>query len=152
MSNTINPTGVQGASPPSTVFAAAQATAQAGSNVTPPTVATATAQAVQSAATADQATQLDLSPASGVTGNQGPPPALTMEQAAQAFQNYLQSLPSNLQFQPDQQAGLVVFKVVNPITQKVIRQLPPEDVVEQARNLRMAQSKEHSGILLDEST
>lgn len=133
------------------MYAAAQAATQTGAGPTTQTVANTTAQSVQNAAAATQATNLDLSNAAGTTV-QGAPQVLTMAQATQAFQNYLQSLPSNLEFQPDQQAGMVIFKVVNPVTQKVIRQLPPESVVEQATNLRMAESQNHSGILLDEST
>jgi uncharacterized FlaG/YvyC family protein len=69
--------------------------------------------------------------------------------AAKEFQQYLDSLPSDLQFQPDDESGMVVFKVVHPITQKVLRRYPPEEVVEMAKALREARSKTPSGILLD---
>ena len=108
-------------------------------------------QAAPAAAPATPATKLDMSPASGLS-NQDPATApMSMEQAAQVYQAYLNNLPSDLLFQPDYQAGLLVFKVVNPVTNQVIRQLPPEAVVEQARNLRMASSKANSGIILDDS-
>lgn len=152
MSDLINPVGSQGPSPP------VQALAQGGARTTTAsrTMADSEAQAIQNAATVakaarnDQATRLDLSSGADISG-ETPSRPMTMEEAAQAFQAYLESLPSDLQFQPDFEANMVVFKVVNPVTQKVIRQLPPEEVVQQARNLRMAQQKNHSGILLDES-
>lgn len=157
MSDPISPTGSPGPSPPAAAYAAAQAESIQGASkpttttATPTTIASASGKAIQeAAATAQAATKLDLSTASGVSNKQVAP-EMTMEEAAQAFQSYLKSLPSNLQFQPDYQAGIVVFRVVNPVTNKVIRQLPPEEVVQQARNLRMAESQGHSGILLDKS-
>jgi len=92
-----------------------------------------------------------MSKASGLSSQTQAPSEMTMAEAAQAYQTYLKNLPSDLQFQPDYQAGLLVFKVVNPVTQEVIRQLPPEAVVQQARNLRLAGKQTNSGILLDES-
>lgn len=156
MSDPISPTGSPGPSPPAAAYAAAQAESVQGgarstTTATPTTVASASGKAIQeAAATAQAATKLELSNASGVSNKQVTP-EMTMEEAAQAFQSYLKSLPSNLQFQPDYQAGIVVFRVVNPVTNKVIRQLPPEEVVQQARNLRMSDSQGHSGILLDKS-
>lgn len=157
MSDAITPTGGQGPSPPTPTFAAAQAASVQGSARTSgaaTTVASAEAKSIQAAAAqhAQEAAQLDLSPAAKVSKDPGAPKVMTMEEAAQAFQSYLNSLPSNLQFQPDWQAGIVVFKVVNPVTQKVIRQLPPDEVVNQVRAMRLAEKQSHSGILLDEST
>jgi len=112
MSDPISPTGSPGPSPPAAAYAAAQAESVQGAvrstttTATPTTVASASGKAIQeAAATAQAATKLELSTASGV----------------------------------------------NPVTNKVIRQLPPEEVVQQARNLRMADSQGHSGILLDKS-
>ena len=87
----------------------------------------------------------------GVSGNL-PSPTLSMEEAAQAYQSYLNNLPSNLEFQPNSEAGIVVFRVVNPVTQKVIRQIPPEQVVQQAIAIRNADRQNHSGILFDEQS
>jgi flagellar protein FlaG len=150
MSDPISPAGNQGPSPPAAAYVVAQSTPAAAKGVST-TVASAEAQAIRTAAVdAEQASKVEFSSASGAKAGQ-PPPSMTMEEAAQAFQSYLKSLPSNLQFQPDYQAGIVVFKVINPVTQKVIRQLPPEEVVQQARRLRMAEKQDHSGILLDKS-
>ena len=95
------------------------------------------------------ATTLELSAASGVTKTTSPP-TMTMEEAAQAYQTYLSNLPSNLQLQPNTEAGMVVIKVINPVTQKVIRQFPSDDMIQQAKFLRNAEKQNHSGILLDE--
>jgi flagellar protein FlaG len=154
MTEAISPTGSPGSTSPAAYAAAQGEAAQVSAKVGTVTVASAETKAIQKAAQVSQASQeaaeLDLSPSAGVSRKQERP-SMTMEEAAQAFKDYLKSLPSNLQFQPDYQAGIVVFRVVNPVTQKVIRQLPPEEVVQQARNLRMAERQGHSGILLDES-
>lgn len=79
------------------------------------------------------------------------PPSL--DQAAESFRTYLKNLPSDLQFQKDEQTGYVVFKVVNPVTKEVIRQYPPEEVLAIARHLRQfAQRKDQPGILLDQKS
>jgi len=71
------------------------------------------------------------------------------------MRDFLKNLPSDLQFQPDKESGYVIFKVINPVTQEVIRQYPPEEVVSMARKLNaaLAAAKKHnSGILLDGQT
>ncbi|BDU78821.1 flagellar protein FlaG [Mesoterricola sediminis] len=154
MSDAISPAGNQGVSPPSAALAAAQSVAaQASPRTDATTVASAQAGAIHTAAAQSQAAaKLELSETAAQATAKAPVNAvMTMEEAAQAFQDYLNSLPSNLQFKPDYEAGIVVFKVVNPVTQKVIRQLPPEEVVNQVRNMRLAEKRGHSGILLDES-
>lgn len=154
MSEPISPAGSQGFSPPAALAAQAatgQSSVKASSS---PTVADAQAVAIQNAAQQSaEAAKLELSAVARASTEKQPraPVNMTMEEAAQAFQEYLNSLPSNLQFKPDYEAGIVVFKVVNPVTQKVIRQLPPEEVVNQVRAIRIADKREHSGILLDES-
>ena len=74
---------------------------------------------------------------------------MNVEEAAKAFREYLNNLPSDLEFVPDSDSGVVVFKVVNPITHKVLRQYPPEEMLKMARNLQNSGSKDASGILLD---
>lgn len=153
MSDPISSIGSPGLGPPAAAYVAAQAETTQASSKTAPNAATGAASTVATAVqqkASQEATNLDLSPSAGMSSDQASP-AMTMEEAAQAFQNYLQSLPSNLQFQPDSEAGIVVFRVVNPVTNKVIRQLPSEEVVQQARYLRMAEQQAHSGILLDKS-
>jgi flagellar protein FlaG len=80
-----------------------------------------------------------------------PAPTVSLEQAAKTFREYLKNLPSDLSFSKDEASGYVVFKLVNPVTKEVIRQYPPDEVLEMARRLRQfAQKKEQPGILLDQ--
>jgi flagellar protein FlaG len=74
---------------------------------------------------------------------------MTLDEAVKSFREFLKNLPSDLQFQPDQESGYVSFKVVNPVTQEVIRQYPPDEVVRMARNLKAAAQQGRSGIFLD---
>lgn len=75
-----------------------------------------------------------------------------LEEAAKAFREFLKGLPADLQYSMDQETGTVVFKVVNPVTKEVIRQYPPEELLEVARRLeRLAKGEKNSGILLDRS-
>ena len=74
----------------------------------------------------------------------------TLEEATKAFRDYLKGLPSNLLFKADQDSGLYMFKVVNPVTQEVIRQFPPDEVLEMAKRLKEQLAKGSAGILLDE--
>ena len=156
MSDPISPAGSQGVAAQANTYNSPISSGPPGA--TGATPSSAEAQAINEAAQASQAVKaaeastVELSAQAGAGLSQkAAPTTMTMEQAAQAFQSYLSSLPSNLELQPDYQAGIVVFRVVNPVTQKVIRQLPPEEVVNQAKNLRMAQKEGHSGILLDQS-
>jgi flagellar protein FlaG len=74
---------------------------------------------------------------------------MTLDEAVKAFKDFLKNLPSDLQFQPDQESGYVIFKVVNPVTQEVIRQYPPDEVVRMAKHLKAASQQGRSGIFLD---
>jgi flagellar protein FlaG len=86
-----------------------------------------------------------------ITEKKPPPP--TLDEAAKTIRNYLKNLPSDLQFQKDEQTGIVVFKVINPVTKEVIRQYPPDEVLAIARQIRkFAERKEQPGILLDQKS
>lgn len=69
-----------------------------------------------------------------------------------AFREFLKNLPSDLQFQSDEDSGYVIFKVVNPVTKEVIRQYPPDAIVEMAKKLKalQRQGEKESGIFLDQ--
>lgn len=70
--------------------------------------------------------------------------------AVQDVKAYLQQLPSELQFQVDKGSGRFYFKVVNPATREVIRQVPSEEVLAMARKLRaLTDTKSASGVLMD---
>ena len=162
MTDSIAPTGSPGqvahVAPPSMSTASTRMPVEvAGSAPVMPNVTTAVQAEVQAAtktskksALTPPASRLDLSPESLATwwAPPGGPKVMDMEEAAKAFQDYLNNLPSDLEFVPDSTSGTVVFKVVNPITHKVIRQYPPEEMVEAARNLP-TYKKDSAGILLD---
>lgn len=74
----------------------------------------------------------------------------TLGAAVQDVKNYLQQLSSELQFGVDKGSGSFYFKVVNPATREVIRQVPSEEVLAMARKLReFANPKTASGVLMD---
>ena len=54
-------------------------------------------------------------------------------------------LRSNLQFEVDKKAEMVVVKIVNKDTGEMIRQIPPDDIVKLIQNLN-----EFIGALMDE--
>lgn len=162
MTDSISPTGSPGQvphmAPPSMSLVASRAPQEMdGHAPATPAVTAAVEAAIQSAANASKkvaatppASKLELSPESlAGWGPQTGPKVMDMEEAAKAFQDYLNNLPSDLEFVPDSTNGTVVFKVVNPITHKVIRQYPPEEMVEAARNLPQSYKKDSPGILLD---
>lgn len=74
---------------------------------------------------------------------------ISLLEAEKQFQEYLENLPSNLKFIRDEASGYVIFKVVNPVTQEVIRQFPPEELVKMARYLKSHLQGEKAGIFLD---
>lgn len=66
--------------------------------------------------------------------------------------SHLQQTNSELQFQVDKDTGHTIYKVVNPSSGQVLLQVPSEEVLAMARNLRaMAMEKETgaSGVLMD---
>jgi len=136
-------TGVSTGPAPQTTNQAAIPTATAGTLA--PVSGLAATQAAQKAHAAQSS---ELQSASG--GTSEAPSVPTLEEATKSFQEYLKNLPSDLQFRPDAESGIVIFKVVNPLTQEVIRQYPPEAVVEMARWIRQNAMKNNSGIFLDQ--
>lgn len=77
-------------------------------------------------------------------------PVPSLEDATKTLKEYLKNLPSDLQFTKDEETGTVMFKIINPLTKEVIREFPPEEVVEMTKRLRkMGQHSQKSGILFD---
>ena len=56
-------------------------------------------------------------------------------QAVTKLNEYVQNVQRNLQFSIDQESGVMVVKVVEANTDKVIRQIPNEETLRLARNL-----------------
>lgn len=64
--------------------------------------------------------------------------------------NRLQQVATGLKFQVDQATGHTVLKVVNQETGEVLLQMPPEEFLAMARNLRaLEDSRDASGVLVD---
>lgn len=77
-------------------------------------------------------------------------PPLSLDEAIQEFRQFLKNLPSDLQFSKDETTGTVVFKIVNPVTKEVVRQFPPEEILQVARRLKqVAKGTDASGMLID---
>jgi flagellar protein FlaG len=97
--------------------------------------------------------QVTLSSATVVAGGQSARTAApTLDEAAKTLRQFLKDLPSDLQFKEDQDTGHLYFKVVNPVTQEVIRQVPSEEILAMARKLKeLADAgKKAPGVLLDQ--
>lgn len=73
----------------------------------------------------------------------------TVEHAVESMREFLKNLPSNLEIRADKETGYITYKVVNPITKEVIRQYPPDEMVELAKKMRKLSAMDESGILLD---
>jgi len=56
--------------------------------------------------------------------------------AAEDIQNFVNDMGRNLSFSIDESTGYNVVKVVNPETNELIRQLPSEELLKIARNMR----------------
>lgn len=75
-------------------------------------------------------------------------PDVAMEQ----LNSHLQQTNSELQFQVDKDTGRTIYKVVNASSGQVLLQVPSEEVLAMARNLRamvMEKVAGASGVLLD---
>lgn len=83
--------------------------------------------------------------------------ARRLEDSAKILKEYLQQLPTSLEFRADEESGRIVFKVINPVTREVLRQVPPEQVLALARQIKAlleeqrASDPPQAGILFDES-
>lgn len=73
-----------------------------------------------------------------------------LEAAASDVQDYFQQLPTDIKFVVDKSTGTYYFKIIDPETKEVIRQVPSEEVLAMARKLReLTNSRNASGVLMD---
>lgn len=77
---------------------------------------------------------------------------MSLEEAAAAMREYIDNLPSNLEFRKDESSGYTVFKVSNPVTGEVIREYPPKEILEMARRLRASTDGDGAGVLIDQQS
>jgi len=74
----------------------------------------------------------DVSPAND---RDGTPRAVDVERLAERLRDYVQSMDREVRFTLDKESGYTVIKVVDPVSQKVIRQIPAEVTLRLARHL-----------------
>lgn len=58
-----------------------------------------------------------------------------LQQAVTHVQDFIQSVKRDLSFSIDEQTGQKLIKVIDPETDKVVRQIPPEDFVSLSKKL-----------------
>jgi len=76
--------------------------------------------------------------------------AKSPEAAMGQLNGYLQQTDSKLQFQVDKSTGRTVFKVIDQATGEVVIQVPSEELLAMARNLRaLEKAQDASGVLVD---
>lgn len=114
----------------------------------------ATANRLPSVPESPRPSQIQASDLKGPDGKglsvSGKTPEQALGAAAKDVQDYFQQLPTELQFRVDKGSGQFYFKVVDPATRMVIRQVPSEEVLAMARKLReFADPKTASGVLVD---
>ena len=62
-----------------------------------------------------------------------------LTKAVGQLQEFVQSMKRNLEFSIDSDSGQIVIKVIDSETDRVIRQIPPEEVLHFARSLNERQ-------------
>lgn len=70
------------------------------------------------------------------------PPPIDISRAITNLNRFLQDSQRDFLFRLDQSSGRTIITIVNPSTGEIVRQIPPEEVLNAARTLRDA------GILL----
>jgi uncharacterized FlaG/YvyC family protein len=72
------------------------------------------------------------------------------ESAAKDVQKYFQQTSVDIKYSVDKETGTIYFKLIDPATQKVIRQIPSEEVMAMSKRLReLSNMQDASGILMD---
>lgn len=76
--------------------------------------------------------------------------AQELAQAVERINSHIQNLQRSLQFSVDEELGRTVVKVLDSETEEVIRQIPSEEVLTIARNIRDMTVDNQSGSLFFE--
>jgi flagellar protein FlaG len=71
------------------------------------------------------------------------PEPVDLSRVSEGLNRYLTSSQRNLNFRVDESSGRTIITVVNPETNEVVRQIPPEELLALARTMREA------GLLFD---
>lgn len=72
----------------------------------------------------------------GDRASRNEPDSEAVNQAVQNLNDHVQSIDRNLEFTVDRLSGNTVISVIDPETEEVIRQIPPETAVNAAKNLQ----------------
>lgn len=73
-----------------------------------------------------------------------------LDGAAARVAEFIRQSPAELHFQVDKATGQYFFKVVDPVTQETIRQVPSEEVLAMARRLQaLDDPRGATGVLMD---
>lgn len=106
---------------------------------------------VQGAVSQPVASKLEASGSTGSANSQKP----TKEEVNQVLEGLIkrqQSSPTSVHFSVDEKLDQVVIKVVDPATQKVIKQIPSEAILKMREDMLNFESKSSTGLLLSEKT
>jgi uncharacterized FlaG/YvyC family protein len=67
-----------------------------------------------------------------------------------SLRDYLESVPSEMNFSYDQEAGRPIFRLVNPVTGEVLKQFPPDEFLTMIKRLRgVSDAFSDGGALMD---
>ena len=67
-----------------------------------------------------------------------PPDPVDLSRVTEGLNRYLTNSQRNLNFRFDESSGRTIITVVNPETNEVVRQIPPEELLSLARTMREA--------------
>jgi uncharacterized FlaG/YvyC family protein len=69
---------------------------------------------------------------------------------AKSLRDYLENVPSEMNFSYDQEAGRPIFRLVNPVTGEVLKQFPPDELLTMIKRLRgVSDAFSDGGALMD---
>jgi len=113
---------------------------QQGAAITPLKIVNVKPSVDASVKSADVATRkagarLELAGAATVTEAKDTKHADELRQAVSQLNDYVQNIQRDLQFSVDKESGVMVVKVVDTKSAKVIRQIPTEESLRMARSL-----------------
>ncbi len=96
-------------------------------------------QAEATARTAAQAITVETAPAPGGKDLPRPlPQPVDLSRVVENLNRFLESSQRNLNFRFDEASGRTIITVVNPETNEIVRQIPPEELLSLARTMREA--------------
>jgi len=75
------------------------------------------------------------------------------QKAVESFMEYVDKLPGEMKFTVDHDTNRQVFKIVNPVTQEVVKQFPPDEFLTMIKRLKeIGSPSKDNGIFFDEKS